>query len=165
MKKETYPLEQIAQIKKRRLDEAERILKQKREALTKEEETLKEKKKAFEASKKLKEEIIEKHFKKIEEGTTSDVLERHDTYIKEVITPKISEEKKGVEDQKKVVQEAKKALEEARIIRLKKNQELEKIILHKKDWEKGVRKELSLEEASVSDELGTAMHSRKMRGK
>ena len=130
MKKLKYPLEQIAEIKKRRLDEAEKILKEKREALDKEENILKEKKEALLATKKLKDEIIEKHFLKIEEGTTSDILERHDRYIKEVITPKISEEKKGYDDQKKVVQQAKVALEEARKERLKKNQELEKIHIH-----------------------------------
>lgn len=165
MKKQKYPLEEIAAIKKRRLEEAEKVLREKRETLNKEEKILLEKKQAVQNSQKLKLDMLEKHFKKIEEGTTSEVLERHDTYIKEIINPKIAEEKKAFEDQKKVVKEAKIALEKAREERLKKNQDLEKINIHKKEWTKEAKKELSIEEAGVADELGTSMHSRKKGGR
>jgi hypothetical protein len=165
MKKYKYPLEQIAEIKKRRLEEAEKILREKRELVDKEEKVLIEKKKALVETQKVKNEIIKKHYKEIEEGTTSDILERHDLYMKEVINVKIAEEKKNVDDQKKVVIEAKKELELARENRLQKNQDLEKIHLHKKEWLKGARKQMALDEAIVSDELGTGMHTRNKRKK
>ncbi|MCH9621316.1 MAG: hypothetical protein S4CHLAM20_07350 [Chlamydiia bacterium] len=163
MKKRKYPLSQIAEIKKRRLEEAEKILKARREALDAAKEDLATKRKTLNATQKVKLEMLEKHYAKIKEGTTSDILERHDTYMKEVMNVKLSEEKKAVDDQKKVVREAEKALEDARIERLKKNQELEKIHMHKKEWTKEVQKEIDSEEAGVSDELGTSMHARKMK--
>jgi hypothetical protein len=163
MKKRKYPLTQIAEIKTRRLEEAEKILKQKRDELDIAEKDLLQKRKDLSATQKLKLEMIEKHFAKISKGTTSDVLKRHDEYMKEVIGVKLSEQKKAVDDQKKVVKEAQKALEAARIDRLKKNQELEKIHIHKKEWTKEMKKEMDLEEADVADELGTSMHARKMK--
>ncbi len=163
MKKKIYPLQQIAEIKQRRLEEAEKILRNKREALDKAEKDLVDKRKLLTATQTLKLEMIEKHFQKIEQGTTSDVLERHDHYMKEVLGVKLSAEKKAVEDQKKVVKEAEKALEVAKAVRLQKNQDLEKIYMHKEEWVKESKKEMEIEEANLSDELGTAMHSRKMR--
>jgi len=163
MKKRKYPLSQIAEIKKRRLEEAEKILKAKRNALDEAEKELGKRRKALNATQKSKLEMIDKHYEKIKEGTTSDVLERHDTYMKEVMNVKLSEEKKAVDEQKKVVKQAEKELEQARIDRLKKNQELEKIHMHKKEWTKEVQKEIDIEEAGVSDELGTSMHARKMK--
>ena len=163
MKKRTYPLQQIADIKKRRLEEAEKVLREKRQALDAAEKDLKEKREALSATQKLKLDLIEKHYKEIEKGTTSDVMERHDRYLKEVVDVKLEEEKKAVEEQKKVVKEARIALEKAREERLQKNQELEKIHIHKKEWTKEAKKEMEIEEANVADELGTSMHARKMK--
>ena len=163
MKKRIYPLQQIAEIKKRRLEEAEKMLREKRLALDEAEKDLKAKREALNATQKLKLEMIEKHYKDIEKGTTSDILERHDRYMQEVMDVKLAEEKKLVEEQKKVVKDARLALEKARQERLKKNQELEKIHLHKKEWSKGARKEEEIEQAGVADELGTSMHARKMK--
>ena len=73
MKKKEYPLKEIIEIKKRRLEEAEKILRQKQEALVEAEKNLTEKKKLLNGSEKLKLEMIEKHYKKIENGTTADV--------------------------------------------------------------------------------------------
>lgn len=165
MKKKKYPLQQIAEIKKRRLEEAEKILREKRQELDNAENELKERRKLLNTTQKLKLEMIEKHYKEIEKGTTSDVMERHDRYIKEVIDIKLAEEKKNVDDQKKIVKEARIALEKARNERLKKNQEMEKIHIHKKEWTKEAKKEMEIEEASIADELGTSMHARKMRKK
>ena len=163
MKKRRYPLAQIEEIKKRRLEEAEKILREKREALDAAEKDLDEKRKALNATQALKLEMIEKYYEDIKQGTTSLEMERHDNYIREVMNVKLAEEKKKVDDQKKVVKQAAFELEEARKERLKKNQELEKIDLHKKEWTKEAKKAEGIEEAGVSDELGTAMHSRKMR--
>jgi hypothetical protein len=161
MKKRIYPLKEISEIKKKRLEEAEKILREKRLALDAAEANLKTKKEDLNASLKLKVEMIEKHFKEIEKGTTSDVMERHNRYIQEVMDVKIAEERKKVEDQKKVVKDAKLALEKARAERLIKNQALEKINLHEKEWTKEAKKEMEIEEEAIADELGTSMHGRK----
>lgn len=163
MKKRKYPLTQIEEIKKRRLEEAEKVLREKRLALDAAEKDLEEKRKALNATQALKLEMIEKYYEDIKKGTTSILMERHDNYIREVVNVKLAEEKKKVDDQKKVVKQATIALEIAKEERLKKNQELEKIHIHKKEWTKEVKKEIDLEEAGISDELGTSMHARKMK--
>jgi hypothetical protein len=163
MKKRKYPLAQIEEIKKRRLEDAEKILREKRTELDVAEKDLDEKRKALNATQAVKLEMIEKYYEDIKKGTTSILMERHDSYIREVMNVKLAEEKKKVDDQKKVVKQAVLALEKAREERLKKNQELEKIHIHKKEWTKDMKKEMDLEEAGVSDELGTSMHARNMK--
>lgn len=163
MKKRQYPLSQLADIKKRRLEEAEKVLKEKRDALDLAEKELITRRKALNASQTLKLEIIEKHYAETKEGTTSNIIDRHDKYIQEVINVKLNEEKKKVDEQKKVVKAAKADLEEARADRLKKHQALEKMHIHEKEWTKDMKKEVAIEEASVADELGTSMHARKMK--
>ena len=165
MKKKEYPLKEIIEIKKRRLEEAEKILRQKQDALVEAEKNLTEKKKLLNASEKVKLEMIEKHYKKIENGTTADVMERHNHYIQEVINVKIAEEKKKVEAQKKVVQEAHVALDKARAERLEKHKDLEKIHTHEKEWSKEAKKELEIFEAIVEDEIGTIIHGKQSRKK
>ena len=103
MKKPKYPLQQITDIKKRRLEEAEKILKKKREILQQEENTLKEKRNLLNASQKAKLDMIEKHYIKIQEGISTVLMDAHNKYIKEVMNVKIDEDRENVKKQKKVV--------------------------------------------------------------
>ena len=160
MKKPKYPLQQITDIKKRRLEEAEKILKKKREILQQEENTLKEKRNLLNASQKAKLDMIEKHYIKIQEGISTVLMDAHNKYIKEVMNVKIDEDRENVKKQKKVVEKAKIDLDNARKDRLQKNQELEKMHIHKKDWKKQVDKELMIQEGVISDEMGMGIHFR-----
>ena len=58
------------------------------------------------------------------------------------------------------MEKAKIDLDNARKDRLQKNQELEKMHIHKKDWKKQVDKELMIQEGVISDEMGMGIHFR-----
>ena len=159
-----YPLEQVAQIKQKRLEEAEKLLKEKKEILDKEEINLETAKKKRDEVKKLKTEKLRQMWNEMEEGTTSDKIELHEKYIKDVIAKQLVEEEKKVKQQTDIVTKARNEVEQARQDRLKKQQEKEKITLHKKGWDKEMLEEIIKDEGNLSDELGTSMHARKKRG-
>jgi len=163
MKKQIYPLEQIALIKQKRLEEAEKILKQKKEALEEEERKLVEAKKKLEEVKKHKTEKLNRYMEETDQGTTSDKIAVHERYIKEIVEEELKVERKRVEVQKKAVEKAAQELEIARIDRLKKNQDVEKMRLHKKEWEKEVKVEQERVEGIETDELGSNIHSLRKR--
>lgn len=164
-KRPKYPLEQIATIKVKRLEEAEKFLKQKKEALTQEIEKLDDAKKKLEKVKKHRDEKMTQFMKELDEGTTSDKIEVHDRYIKNVVNEELKVEKARVEAQKKAVKIAEQLVEEARKEYLKKNLEVEKMKLHRKEWEKETRMELDRVEIAENDELGSNIHSLKNRNK
>jgi hypothetical protein len=163
MKKAVYPLEQISLIKQKRLEEAEKTLKQKKEALEIEQKKLQEAQKKLEEVKKHKTEKLTLYMKEVDEGTTSDKIAIHERYIKEIVEEELKVERKRVDTQKKAVEKAEKELEAARIERLKKNQEVEKMALHKKEWEKEIKLELNRLESIETDELGSNIHSLRKR--
>lgn len=163
MKKPAYPLEQIALIKQKRLEEAEKVLKEKKEILDKEEAALELAKKKREEVRKHKDKKIQQLWDELEEGTTSDKIEIHEKYIQDVVAKQLEEENKKVKKQQEVVKTAREEVDKAREDRMKKEQEKEKIALHRKEWEKEMKLEAIRDEANLSDELGTSMHARKKR--
>jgi flagellar biosynthesis chaperone FliJ len=148
-----YPLEQIAQIKVKRLEEAEKLLKEKKRLLEVELEKLK---KAEE-----KRDLVKKHRQDKQEGTTSDKIITHERYLKKIVDEELKSEEKKVVDQKKIVTKAEEEVEKARKDRLKKNQDVEKLKLHKTEWEKEALYEEMKKEAIETDEMGSSTHSLK----
>lgn len=159
MKKPKYPLEQVATIKKKRLEEAEKILKEKKRKLEEEEEKLKVAKKKRDEVKKHKNDKIRKYMDEVMEGTNTDKIQMHEKYIKEVVDKELKDEDKKVKDQKDAVKTAAEELEKAREDRLKKNQEVEKMKLHRVEWEKQIALEMQRAEGAVNDELGANVHT------
>jgi len=165
MRKAKYPLEQIVTIKKKRLEEAERMLKEKKQKLEEEEERYKSFEKKRNEVKKHKNEKLRKHLEELQEGTTSRDIEIHQRYIQKVVEEELKAAEKKVYDQKKVVKQAEEEVEIARKDRLKKNQDVEKLKLHRKEWEKEVKLEEIRDEALETEELGINIHSRKRHTK
>lgn len=163
MKKPKYPLEQVALIKQKRLEEAEKLLKERKELLTREEENLKTSIAKRDKVLEHKKEKIRKHLEELEGGTTSDKIQLAERYIKKVVDEDLKREEKKVKDQQDVVNRAKKAVEEARENRLKKNQEVEKMRLHRDEWEKEQALMIMQQENIEMDELGSSMFSRKRK--
>ena len=93
------------------------------------------------------------------EGTISDKIQMHEKYIKNVVELELKEEERKVREQKENVKRAEEALEEAREDRLKKNQEVEKMKLHRLEWDKEMKLEMERAEALVNDELGSNIHT------
>lgn len=163
MKRPEYPLEQVSLIKQKRLEEAEKRLKEKKEALERELEKQEQLKKKLKEIQDLKKQKVAQFLKELEEGTTSDKINLHETFIKEVINEKLKAEEKKVKDQKEVVKKAEEAVEVARKERFQRNQDVEKMHLHKKEWLKQVALEEMRVESSESDEMGTNIHTTKKR--
>lgn len=95
-----YPLEQLAFIKQKKLEEAERVLRKKKEKLLEEEKKLKAVEKERDKVKKHKQAKLTQLRKALDEGERTDKLEQKRTYLKLVEEDlKVQEDK--VEAQKK----------------------------------------------------------------
>jgi len=155
-----YPLEQLAIIKQKKLEEAEKALKEKKEALLKEEEKLKAVEKERDGVKDHRQAKLQQLRNKLDEGTSTDKIQQMKYYLK-VVDEKLKTKEKKVKEQQKQVENAQKQIEVAREEFLKKQQDLEKLKLHRKEWEKEMQRILEHAETIESDELGSAMHARK----
>jgi len=153
-----YPLENLVRIKNRRLEEAEKVLKQKKEELKKEQskqEKLEEERNKTYAHKQDK---LKQLRDTLDEGTTSDKIKIMKRYLS-TVDEELKQKEKKVQDQIKQVELAKVKVEEALKDLYKKQQDVEKLKMHRKEWEKEQKAEMEAEEAKETDELGSAMHS------
>ncbi len=157
---EKYPLEQVATIKAKKLEEAEKALKEKKEALTREEEKLKVVEKERDQVKDHRQAKLQQLRENLDAGTSTDKLQQMKVYLK-VVDEKLRTKEVKVKDQQKHVENAKKQVEIARQDFLKKQQDVEKLRIHREEWEKEMKIVLEHIEGVESDELGSAMHVRK----
>ncbi len=159
-----YPLQQLMEIKLRRLEEAER-------ELTKRKEELEEEEKKLEAAKKALQEVLDHKAEKMEQmraemdkGTTTDKIEQMKKYLDTV------EDKRKVKDdamkkQQLEVEKAETAVEEARQNVFRKQADVEKLKMHRKEWDAEQLYLEKQEDAKQTEETGTAMHVRKKKKK
>lgn len=162
--KQEYPLEQLVRIKKRRLEEAERVLKEKKEQLEKEKEKQKELEEERNKTFRHREDKMKQLRETLDKGTTTDKIEVMREYLK-VVDEELKQKEKKVQDQLKVVKEAEEAVEAARKDMLQKQQDVEKLKMHRKEWDKEMKQEIERQEGIETDELGTAMHTSKKHKK
>jgi hypothetical protein len=155
-----YPLEQLALIKQKKLEEAERVLTEKKQQLIKEEEKLLSVQKERDEVKNHKMDKLTQLRQKLDEGTTTDKIQEAKRYLK-VVDEKLSQKEIKVKEQQKQVDAAQNQLEEARKDLFKKQQAVEKLKIHRKEWEKEMRIVEAYQEGLESDEIGSAMHGRK----
>ena len=69
-----------------------------------------------------------------------------------------------VKDQAKQVESAKQAVDNARKDMLEKQQDVEKMRLHREEWEKEKKAYLEHLESIENDEIGTTIHIKQKRG-
>jgi flagellar export protein FliJ len=155
-----YPLEQLATIKQKRLEEAEKTLKEKKILLEQEEKKLQDLIKTRDELKTHKDEKLQQLRNSLDEGTTSDKIQAMISYIK-IVDEKLIIRERKVQDQQKNVDTAQKNVETAKAIVLKKQQEVEKIHLHKKEWKKEAAKEEQRIENIETDEIGSSIYTLK----
>lgn len=160
-----YPLEQIAQIKQKRLEEAEKTLKEKKRLFDVETEKLKKAEEKRDLVKTHRHTKLKKFLDEMEGGITSDKIALHERYLKKVVDEELKVEEKKVADQIKVLKKAEEEVEKARKDHLKKNQDVEKLKLHKQEWTKEVLVEELKRESAETDELGSSAHAMKKRSK
>ncbi len=162
--KEKYPLEQVAQIKQKRLEEAERVLEEKRAALAKEQEKLEGLEKERDTVKDHRKAKLMQLRQKMDEGTPAAKITQMKQYLK-VVDEELKQKEHKVREQKKVVEHAEKAVEAARQDYYKKQKDVEKLNIHRKEWDKEMRDLMEHKEAIETDEMGSSMHIGKKRHK
>ncbi len=145
-------------IKKKRLDEAEKKLKEAKELLENEKKTLKALEDEAQKTLDHKMEKVKQLDEEMDEGTTSDKIEVAKKYL-ETVEEDLVRKKRKVEAQVPKVEAAKKHVEESRQNMLKKQQDVEKLNIHRKEWEKEAKYEIRQKEAIEQDEIGTAKYT------
>lgn len=159
MKKPKYPLEEIDQIKKKRFEEAEKSLQEKKEFLAKEQKKLEQYMKDLELIKQHKIEKIRQMMDEMQKGTTSDQIMLKERYLKVVVEEKLKREHAKVFEQQKEVKKAQDEVEKARVLLEQRRQDVDKLRMHREDWEQEVRKELEAFDVKETDEIGTTIHT------
>jgi len=159
-----YPLEQVLQVKRDRVEKAEKVVEEKKRALDIEKEKLKKVIAERDAVKEHRNSKMAQLRKALDEGTTSDEVLKMKAYIK-VVAERLVKEEEKVKKQEEQVKNAEKALENAKMELKKKRLEEEKIKIHREEWEKEMKKEMASQEAKDQDELGQLMHESQRRKK
>ena len=161
-KKIVYPLKQIIEVKQKRVDDAEKVVKQKQLALKQEMEKLAQKEAERDKVKNHKKDKLQQLRDTLDQGTNTTTVQQMKVYLK-LVDEKLKVEEKKVHDQKGQVKIAEKNLDEAKLDLQRKRQEVDKLLMHKKDWEKEKRKELEVIEGREQDELGSVIYMTRHR--
>jgi hypothetical protein len=159
-----YPLEQLALIKQKKLEEAERVLTERKEQLEKEQKQLLVVEKERDEVKHHREDKLAQLRQKLDEGSTTDKIQEGKRYLK-IVDEKLSQKQVKVTEQQKKVNTASDLLEEARKDLFKKQQAVEKLKIHRKEWEKEMKALEAYQEDLEGDEIGSAMHLLRKRAK
>lgn len=158
-----YPLKQVIEVKQKRVEDAEKVVKEKELALEKEKEILAKKEAERDKAKKHYNDKLKQMRDEMDHGTTSPKIQQMKAYLK-VAKERIVAEEKKVKEQQVQVENAEKNLENAKEDLRLKRQEVDKLLSHRKDWIKEMRKEQEIIEGREQDELGSIIfttHSRR----
>jgi cellobiose-specific phosphotransferase system component IIA len=156
-----YPLSEVLDIKHRRVEIAEAVLKEKKRLLEVEQQKLKEREAERDKVKTHLKDKVDQLRTLLDEGTTSDKIDRGKVYIK-VVQERLAVEEKKVKEQKQQVELAEKNVEIARNQLKDREKERDKLITHRKEWTKETRKEYEVLATRAEDELGSTMFLSKM---
>lgn len=157
-----YPLQQLLDIKEKRVEDAERELHLKKVALEKEEEKLR---KCLEKEKQAQDtydEQLEAFYTDFQQGTNSDKIKQRKDHLKGLLE-KVKLEKEHTAKQEKVRDAAAEEKEEAKRILDERRIDLEKLTEHKKAWVRTDLEEKERLHIIEHDELGAMLHGK--RGK
>ena len=157
-----YPLQQLMEIKRKRLEEAERALTKRKEELEEEEKKLEEAKNELQKVLDHKEEKMAQMRSEMDQGTTTDKIKQMKSYL-EIVEDKRKAKDDKVKKQQLEVEKAETAVEEARQNVFQKQADVEKLKMHRKEWEAEQLYLEKQEEAKETEEMGTAMHVRKKK--
>jgi flagellar biosynthesis chaperone FliJ len=159
-----YPLAQVIEVKKKRVDDAQVVVKEKRLALEKEQQILTQKEAERDKAVKHHADKLKQMREEMDRGTTSPKIQQMKAYLK-VVKERVAAEEKKVADQKKQVETAEKNLEAAKADLKAKEQEVDKLLSHRKDWLKEMEREQEIVEGRAQDELGTIIFTSRNRTK
>lgn len=158
MNQVVYPLKQVIEVKQRRVEDAEKVVREKQLALINEQKKLEEREAERNKVKTHKQDKLTQLRETMDAGTNSTKIQQMKAYLK-IVYDKLKVEEKKVKDQQDQVKIAEKNLEQAKVELQRKRLEVDKLLMHKKDWAKEKRKELDIIEGREQDELGAIIHS------
>lgn len=159
-----YPLEQVILIKKNRFDQAVKTLEAKKEILEKAYEKLFDVTQIFDETAKHKKAKLDQLRDALDAGTSTDKIQQMKLYLK-IVEEDLLAKKKAVDAQQKVVDAAQKQVDLATDDLFQKKKDLEKLEIHKKEWEKEATYLLERKEEAEHDEQGSAGYHRLKREK
>lgn len=151
-----YPLDQVLEVKKKRVEDAEAVVKEKKKALEIEQEKLRQREEERDKVKHHYEDKLRQLRAEYDSGTTSDKIDQAKLYIK-VVQERLRAEEKKVKDQQAQVETAEKNLELAKNQLKARQKEQDKILTHKQEWIKDTNKELAVLQTREEDEIGSTM--------
>ncbi len=158
----SYPLEQLMLIKKNRFDQAVKTLEKKKEILEKAYEKLydltQDRNKVLEH----KQAKLTQLRQSLDEGTTTDKIQQMKGYLK-IVAEKLAAKEKKVAEQQKQVDLAQKQVDLATDELFQRKKDLEKLEMHKQEWEKELRYWTEQKEAVEHDEQGSTTHTLRKR--
>lgn len=157
-----YPLEKVMDIKKKRVDEAEKVVAQKKRALEAEREKLRKREEERDKVVQHKQDKLNQLRDELDKGTTTDKIQQMKNYLK-VVEERILVEEKKVREQEEQVNVAKRNLEIAEEELKMRRQEVDKLQTHKEDWTRQMKAEMELAEEKEMDEIGQVLYLRNMR--
>lgn len=153
----TYPLEQLMTIKKNRFDQAVKTLEEKKALLEKAYEKLYDATQERDKVLKHKTDKLTQLRNSLDEGTTTDKIQQMKAYLK-IVDEKLAEREKKVLEQQKQVDLAQKQVDIATDELFQRKKDLEKLEIHKQEWEKELKYWTEQKEAVEHDEQGSAAH-------
>jgi len=153
-----YPLERVLDIKRKRVENQEKVVRAKEQELEKEQAHLKKCEAERDKIVQHRQDKLNQLREEMDHGTTTDKIIQIKNYIK-VVEEKVKIEEKKVAEQKEQVRKAKKNLEEAKELLRLKRQEVDKLVTHRTDWIKDRKRELQFEEQKEMDEVGQTLYT------
>lgn len=157
MAKVQYPLQQVLEVKQKRVEDAEAVVREKNEAFEREKKTLLQREEERDRVKKHQQDKLQQLRDELDHGTTSPKVQQMKAYLK-VVDEKLKVEEKKVKEQQVKVEQAQKELEAARQQLELRRREVDKIQAHRESWEKEQRKEQELIQEKEQDELGNIIY-------
>lgn len=158
MAKLIYPLLQVLEVKRKRVEDQERIVQEKKVILEKEQEKLKEREAERDKAKQHHVAKLQQLRDELDHSTSTQTIMQMKAYLK-VALEKVKIEEKKVKEQRDQVELAEKALEEAREVLKLRRLEVDKLETHMADWMQETRKESEILEGREQDELGSMIYT------
>lgn len=149
-------------IKKNRFDQAVKVLEEKKNLLEKAYEKLYDLNQEKEEVLKHKNAKLSQLRDSLDEGVSSDKIQHMKSYLK-IVMEQLKEKEKKVAAQQAVVDAAQKQVDQATADLFQKKKDVEKLELHKGEWEKEVRYLTEQKEGVEHDEQGSSVYTTRKR--
>ncbi|PWU13340.1 MAG: type III secretion T3S chaperone [Chlamydiae bacterium] len=155
-----YPFKQLAEIKQKNLETAEITLREKKRILEQEQISLTKKEKERDLVKEHRIDKLQQLRDHMDEGAVPHKVEQMKQYLK-LVDEKLSVKQQAVVEQKKKVRLAEEEVDKARKELIECQQDVEKMRLHRKEWDREMHLIEEQKESVEMDEIGSAGHERK----